>query len=377
MHILLTANTGWNILNFRAPLVDGLLADGHRVTVLAPDDGNAHAISALGCDFVPLPMDNKGLSPKHDGALLLRFRREFRRLQPDCVLGFTIKNNIYGALAARASDLPFIPNVTGLGTAFLSGRILQTVAEQLYRRAFVRCPTVFFQNGDDRDLFLDRRLVRAEQARQLPGSGIDLEKFAPRAAAIDRPFTFLLIARLLRDKGVAEFAEAARQLRPRMPAARFVLLGAIGADNRSAIPAETVAAWVREGIIEHHPPVDDVRPLIASADCVVLPSYREGMPRSLLEAAAMAKPLIATDVPGCRSVVDDGENGFLCTVRDADSLAAAMARMEALPPDRLTAMGQVARIKTDREFDQAIVVEAYREAIAAACLRAGRRKRSA
>ena len=371
MHILLTVNAGWNVLNFRTPLVTGLIADGHRLTVLAPDDGHAAALSALGCDFVPLPMDLKGLSPKRDSALIWRFQREFRRLHPDCVLSFTIKNNIYGALAARLRGHPVLPNVTGLGTAFLSGRPLQLVAEQLYRRAFARCPTVFFQNGDDRDLFLDRRLVAAAQARVLPGSGIDLDKFAPPAEAppTERPFTFLLIARLLRDKGVVEFAEAARALRARLPDARFVLLGPLGADNRSAIPAETVEGWVREGIVEHHPPVTDVRPLIAAADCVVLPSYREGTPRTLLEAAAMGRPLIATDVPGCRAVVDEGVTGLLCAARDPASLARAMARMAAQSPAQRAAMGRAGRAKMEREYDQAIVVAAYRDAIAAATRR--------
>jgi len=367
MHILMTVNAGWNVVNFRTPLVKGLIADGHRLTVLTPDDGHAEALTGLGCAFVPLPMDLKGLAPHRDGALVWRFQREFRRLRPDCVLSFTIKNNIYGALAARRHGQPVLPNVTGLGTAFLSGRALQLVAEQLYRRAFARCPTVFFQNGDDRELFLDRRLVTAEQTRVLPGSGIDLAKFAPpKAPRPDgRPFTFLLIARLLRDKGVVEFAEAARTLRARLPDARFVLLGPLGADNRTAIPAETVESWVSEGIVEHHPPVGDVRPLIAEADCVVLPSYREGAPRTLLEAAAMGRPLIATDVPGCRSVVDDGVTGLLCAVRDADSLALAMARMAAMPPGQRAAMGRAGRAKMEREYDQAIVVDAYRDAIAA------------
>lgn len=371
MHIVLTVNSAWNVLNFRSPLVRGLIADGHRLTVLAPDDGHAEALVAMGCAFAPLTMDLKGLSPKRDAALIWRFYREFGRLHPDCVLSFTIKNNIYGALAARLRGVPFLPNVTGLGTAFLSGRALQLVAEQLYRRAFARCPTVFFQNGDDRDLFLDRRLVDRAQTRILPGSGIDLEKFAPPLPEPEpdggRALTFLLIARLLRDKGVVEFAEAARSLRDRLPGARFVLLGPLGADNRSAIPAATVDGWVRDGIVAHHPPVDDVRPLIAGADCVVLPSYREGTPRTLLEAAAMGRPLIATDVPGCRSVVDDGATGLLCTVRDAGSLAAAMARMAAMPAADRAAMGRAGRAKMEREYDQAIVVDAYRAAIAAAC----------
>jgi len=283
------------------------------------------------------------------------------------VLSFTIKNNLFGAMAARGTGTPFIPNVTGLGTAFLSGGALQTVAETLYRRAFAPLRVIFFQNEDDRDLFLRRRLARPDQARVLPGSGIDLTRFAaappPPPGA---PPVFLMIARLLRDKGVVEFVEAARRIRAHTPTARFQLLGAAGAENRTAIDAATVRAWVDEGVVEHLGVTPDVRPFIAAADCVVLPSYREGAPRTLIEAAAMGRPLIATDVPGCRAVVERDVTGFLCAPRDADSLAAAMRRFLDAPPEARTAMGRAGRAKMEREYDEALVVGAYRDAIARA-----------
>lgn len=364
MHILMTVNAAWNIWNFRRPLVEALQADGHRITVLAPPDGSVDDLERIGCRFLPLKMSVKGLNPAHDLGLQYRLKRIFQEERPDAILSFTIKNNIFGARAARATGVPFVPNVTGLGTAFLSGGLLQTVAEQLYRGAFAKLPTVFFQNEDDRTLFLDRRLVRADQTRLLPGSGIDLVRFAQtEMPAADAPPVFLMIARLLRDKGVIEFVEAARQIKIRHPDATFRLLGAAGSENRTAIDAATVDAWVAAGVVEYLGTTSDVRPAIAVASCVVLPSYREGAPRTLIEAAAMGRPLIGTDVPGCRAVIDDNASGFLCEVRNADSLATAMERFLALSPEARAEMGQAGRAKMEREFDQALVVEAYRNAL--------------
>ncbi|WP_306120783.1 MULTISPECIES: glycosyltransferase family 4 protein [unclassified Roseitalea] len=367
MHVLLTVNAAWNAYNFRRALIADLIADGHQVTVLAPFDDTAERLGAMGCDVVPLTMDLKGVAPHRDLALMRRYVDHFRRLRPDAILSYTIKNNVYGGLAARRLTIPALPNVTGLGTAFLSGPALRRIAETLHRTAFYRAPTVFFQNGDDRDLFVERRLVREDQVRLVPGSGIDLDHFAPpERQEASTALTFLLIGRLLRDKGVVEFVEAARRVRTSHPEARFQILGQLGAENRSAIDPETVQAWQEEGVIEHLGATDDVRPFIADADCVVLPSYREGTPRTLLEASAMARPVIATDVPGCRQVVDDRATGLLCRVRDADDLAEKMLAMIALGPDRRRAMGQAGRVRMEREFDQRIVVEAYRDALARA-----------
>lgn len=364
MHILMTVNAAWNIWNFRRPLVEGLMGDGHQITVLAPRDDAVPDLERLGCRVRPLEMSVKGLNPIEDLKLQLRFGRIFREERPDAVLSYTIKNNIFGARAAKPANVPFVPNVTGLGTAFLSGKLLQTVTEQLYRRSFAALPVVFFQNEDDRDLFLDRRLVRADQARLLPGSGIDLQRFTPAPMpAPEDPPVFLMIARLLRDKGVLEFVEAARVLKASHPRARFQLLGAVGSENRSAINSPTVDAWVAEGVVEYLGTTADVRPAITAASCVVLPSYREGAPRTLIEAAAMARPLIATDVPGCRAVVDRDVSGFLCDVRSAESLAAAMQRFLGLSCEVQQAMGAAGRTKMVREFDQALVVDAYRAAL--------------
>lgn len=364
MHIVMTVNAAWNIWNFRRGLVEALIADGHRVTILAPPDDSVANLGKLGCRFEPLEMSVEGLNPLQDLNLLRRFRRLFLDLKPDVVLSYTIKNNIFGALAAKAIGAPFIANVTGLGTAFLSGSLLRSVAEGLCRTAWRDMPVVFFQNEDDRALFLSRGLVSDAQARLLPGSGIDLRRFSPAdPPAPDLAPIFLMIGRLLRDKGVFEFVEAARRAKKTRPEARFQLLGSIDAKNRTAVDAKTVQSWVNEGVVEYLGTTSDVRPNIASASCVVLPSYREGAPRTLIEAAAMSRPVIASDVPGCRAVVERDVSGFLCAPRDAASLADAMMRFLDLPRIDRHAMGQAGRARMEREFDETNVIDAYREAI--------------
>jgi len=360
MRIFLTVNLAWNIVNFRMGIVRALLDAGHDVSVLAPGDGAG--LAAVGVRHIPLEMDAKGLNPLSGVALTAQMTRYFRAERPDVVLSWTIKNNIFGAMAARRAGVPFIPNVSGLGTAFLSGGALQFVAQTLYRRAFRPLETVFFQNAEDRDLFTERRLVQAKQAQLLPGSGIDLTRFSS-APMPDTAPSFLMVARLLRDKGVVEFAEAAKNIRVRHPEATFKLLGALDADNRSAIPEALLREWEAEGIIDYLGTASDVRPHIAQAHCVVLPSYREGAPRTLIEAAAMGRPVIATDVPGCRAVVERGQTGLLCEVRSGESLADACAQFIDMPPEARAAMGRAGRARMESHYDEKIVVQAYLDAI--------------
>lgn len=360
--IAVSINASWNILNFRAGLMKALRAQGFDVAAAAPDDGYAGRLAELGCRHVPLIMDNKGTNPLRDAALFLRYLGFMRRERPDVYLGWTIKPNVYGSLAAHMLGIPVVNNVSGLGTAFIRDTWITRIVKQLYRTALRRSACVFFQNGEDRDLFVTLGLVRAEQTRLLPGSGIDLDRFVPAActtrATGDGP-VFLLIARLLWDKGVGEYVEAARQVRAKWPTAQFRLLGFLDVENRTAVPRETVEGWRREGLIDYLGAADDVRPHIAAADCVVLPSYREGAPRSLLEASAMARPVITTDVPGCRDVVTDGITGLMCRPRDAEDLAVKMLTLAAMTPEARATMGAAGRARMEREFDERIVIECY------------------
>lgn len=364
--IVLSINTAWNFVNFRAGLLRRLVREGFDVVALAPADAHVERLQAMGVRCVDIDIDRKGLSPFGDLALLLRYRRVLRSLAPVAYLGWTIKPNIWGSMAAAGLCIPVINNISGLGTAFMKPGPLQIIVRRLYRLALRRSSTVFFQNEADRQVFVDSRIVRPEQTALLPGSGIDVAAFRPVAARPRdeaEPVAFLMIARLLGDKGVREFVAAARAMRADGSDARFTILGALDHDNRSAVGADELAQWLAEGVIEHLPHRDDVRPAIAEADCVVLPSYREGMPRSLLEGAAMAKPLVASDVPGCALIARDGENAFLCRVKDAGSLADAMQRMAGLSPAERECMGAAGRRIAEREFDEAIVIDRYMQAL--------------
>jgi glycosyltransferase involved in cell wall biosynthesis len=363
--VVIAANSAWNILNFRGALIAGLKAARWRVIALAPDDGHAAALAALGVELVPIGIDSSGTSIVRDGRLLLEYLRALRRLRPEAFLGFTVKPNIYGSLAARVLDIRTINNISGLGTAFLKPGPLNWLVSRLYRLALAKSARVFFQNPHDRDLFVGKGLVRRDQAGLIPGSGIDLEWFKPsrRRRSAKRPFRFLFVGRLLRDKGLLEYAEAARLLRARWPDVEFAILGFAGSDNRSAVPIAEVERWHQDGVVRYLGEAADVRPFLEESDCIVLPSYREGLPRSLLEASAMTLPMVATDVPGCRDLVTEGDNGLLCQPRSAVSLADALDRMLRLSTAERSAMGRRARERVERDFDQALVVDAYLEAL--------------
>lgn len=366
--VLISINAAWNVVNFRAALVRALVADGHEVIAAVPDDGALAAVKALGARVVPLPMTSASTSVIGDLALLWRYWSLLRREAPDAYLGWTIKPNTYGAFAARLLGIPRIANVSGLGTAFIRETWLTLVAEQLYRLGLGGAAKVFFQNHDDRAEFLARGLVDTAQVEVLPGSGIDAAHYDPAdfPRAADGTFRFLMVARLIRDKGVAEFVEAARIVRARYPDTRCALLGFLDVDNATAISRAQLEGWVAEGVVEYLGAADDVRPFLGNADCIVLPSYREGLSRILLEAGAMARPAIATDVPGCRDVIVPGETGLLCAVRDPESLAARMIEMRKLSPDRRAAMGCAARARIAEHFGENRIVTAYRAALAQA-----------
>ena len=357
--IMVSSNSAWNLANFRKPVIEALIAAGIEVVAVAPADGQEGRLEAMGATFRAIKMRATGMSPFEDARLLRDYITLLRAERPGLFLGFTAKPNIYGSLAARITGVPVAATISGLGSAFLKGGALGWLLLRLYRSALANAQAIFFQNETDRALFVARRIARPDQARLVAGSGVDLDQFALTAVEPHDDLRFLLVARLLLDKGIAEFVAAARIVRQRYPGARFQLLGGPGGDNPSAVPHADLARWAAEDIVELLGVQDDVRPAIAAADCVVLPSYREGLSRSLLEAAAMGRPLIASDVPGCREVIDDGVTGFLCAVRSAGSLASAMERIAAMSPAERAAMGANGRRKVAAEYDQKLVAAAY------------------
>ncbi len=363
MKIGIVVNSSWNIYNFRSGLVKTLLYNGHQVVAIAPNDGFVKEIKEWGCEFIPVEMDCKGSNPANDLKFTLQLMNVYRAANLEAVLHFTIKPNIYGTLACRMLNIPAINNITGIGTAFLHQNLTSWVAQLLYRMSFKYPKKVFFQNEDDRKLFLKRKLVRTEVTEVLPGSGVDLEHFKPEKPTQNTKFTFLMIARLLYDKGICEYIDAIKLLRKNHIEASFQILGKIEPEKSLGITEEQLNEWINEGLIEYLGTTDDVRPFIAKADCVVLPSYREGTPRTLIEAASMAKPIIATDVPGCRETVIDGYNGYLCQVKNAFDLAAKMTKMIALSPEDLTKFEINSRDYAEAKFDQNIVVAKYAQAL--------------
>ena len=365
MRVAIVINTSWNIWNFRRSLVKALQAAGHEVLAIAPPDAYSERLETeLGCRFVPIPMENKGTNPVKDAALTRRFYRIYRRERPDVVLHYTIKPNIYGTLAARLAGIPSVNNVSGLGTVFIVKNLVSKVALGLYRFAFQFPKRVFFQNGDDRQLFLENGLVDQRITDLLPGSGVDTDRFRPDPAyQRQEPFVFLMIGRVLYEKGVEEYFEAGRLVREAVPGTRVQLLGGIDESGGVGVKRAIFEEWLQAGNVEYLGTSDNVADLIRQADCVVLPSYREGTPKTLLEAAAMGKPIVTTDVPGCRETVVDGQNGLLCEVRNGADLAEKMLRVLRLPAVELAQMGRAGRQLAETKFDERLVLNKYLEVV--------------
>jgi glycosyltransferase involved in cell wall biosynthesis len=361
--IAMAANAAWNFVNFRAGLIRALVQTGYEVVAIAPSDGYVASVVALGCRFVALPMDNQGTHPGRDLLLAFRFYQILSREQPEIYLGYTVKPNVYGSLVAHALGIPVINNITGLGSVFIKENWLSRLVRGLYRMALSRSAKVFFQNDDDRSLFIASGLVHPAITDRLPGSGIDTTRFLPIPLPARPTVRFLLIARMLWDKGIGEYVEAARMLKQRGISAEICLLGFLDVRNPAAISRRQMNEWVNEGVVHYLGVSDTVVEELATADCVVLPSYREGVPRTLLEAAAVGRPIITTDSIGCREVVDNGINGYLIQPRNASDLAEKMELMISLTWDERNEMGKRSREKVEREFDERIVISKYLESI--------------
>jgi glycosyltransferase involved in cell wall biosynthesis len=356
--VAISANSAWNLLHFRRPIISRLVELGWRLVAVVPEDELRTDLERLGVEVHPLAMDPRGISPLADSALLFRYYRLLRALNPAVFMTFTAKPNIFGSAAAAWAGIPSINTVSGLGTGFLSGRVLETISTSLYRWSLRRSYRVFFHNAEDRELFIQRKILREDQAAVVSGSGVSLSDFSPvpSITCAEAP-TFLFIGRFLKDKGVHEFLAAAAAVKSVRPA-NFQMIGSFDAHPRAA-SAEAVRQAVTMGHVELLGARAEVQPFIAAADCIVLPSYREGLPRVLLEAAAMAKPAITTDVPGCRHVVENGLTGLICEPRSVKSLTEAMLTFASIPAEVRHAMGQRARSKAEDEFSQEGVVDTY------------------
>lgn len=357
MKIAVISNEARSLLNFRGPLLQAMVARGHEVLAFAPDHDPASraALAGLGVVAVDCAMSRSGTGPLREIGTILRLRRRLRQHRPDLCFAYFIKPVIYGTIAARLAGVPRRYGLyAGLGFAFTgeSGqgvrrRLLQRVIAMLARIAARHSDRVMFQNRDDMAEFTARGIVTPGKAVLVGATGVDLAAW-PAAPLPDGPATFVLAARLLRDKGIGEYAEAARLLRQTHPQARFLLLGGLD-PNPAAIPRAEVEGWVAEGLLEW-PGHVAVQPWLAQAQVFVLPSYREGVPRSTQEAMAMGRAVITTDATGCRETVEHGVNGLLVPVRDPGALAAAMRRFLD-DPTLAPRMGAESRRLAEERFD--------------------------
>jgi glycosyltransferase involved in cell wall biosynthesis len=368
--IAFVANTSWSIYKFRLYMIGKLIEKGFDVYVLAPRDPyTPHFEHLPGLTYIELGhYKGKTISPFQDLLLYKELLKHYRTLRPGLIFHYTIKANIFGSLAAAAAGIPAISVITGLGFAFAGRGWLQHMARILYRSALRKTKEVWFLNEDDRHAFITQRLVPAEKTFLLPGEGVDTTVFFPAPYRPERKeVTFLLIARVIRHKGIYEFAQASEQLHRQGLAIRCQLLGVFDEDNPVAIPRQVVNEWERKNILTYLGQTDEVPPFIDQADCIVLPSYREGLPLSLLEGASMAKALIAADTPGCRSLIDDGVNGYLCRAKDGADLARKMTEYYRLPAAAKRQMGLAGREKVLRGFTREHILEIYLQKICIYC----------
>jgi glycosyltransferase involved in cell wall biosynthesis len=361
-NIVLVSNTSWYLYNFRLSIIHQLLDKGCKVYCIANYDDYTEKLIAQGVNYIQSRVGNKGTNPVSDLQYFRFLKSTYASIQPDFIFHYTIKPNIYGSLAAGSLNLRSIAVVSGAGYAFLREGLLNKLVRQLYTMAARKSLELWFVNKDDQLMFVDRKIVPENKTKVLPGEGINTEHFKREDAypSVKDGFTFILSARMLWDKGVGVYVDAARKVKEKYPSAKFQLLGFIDDLNPSSIGREQIDSWVKEGVVEYLGVTDNVRTFLVKANCFVLPSYyREGVPRALLEAASLEMPIITTDNVGCREVVKDGYNGYLCLSRDVDSLQQKMEAVLSRSYDELKQMGANGRRKVIAEFHERLVLQYY------------------
>lgn len=362
--IAIVANSTWNIYNFRLDLIRQFRSKGYRVIVIAPVDQYIHYLNE---NHFTKHISLRQLSPQSknplkDFLLLRELYKIYKKEKPDLILHYTIKPNIYGSIAARWLKIPCISTVTGLGYTFLNQGVSTRFVKPLYKFAFRNNAKIIFHNNDDQTLFDKLNLIKKGNSEVIKGSGVNTNFFRPlKGDLTNRKFIFLFVGRLLYDKGIVEFIQAAKQVRQIIRNAECWVVGELNAKNPSNIPQSQLLQWVENRYIRYWGATNDIRGFIKKADVVVLPSYREGMPRAVLEAMAMGKPIITTNTAGCRESIDHDVNGYLVPVKDHLALAEAMVNIYSLDQDKLEQMGIASRKKALEEFDEKIINQRYLE----------------
>ena len=352
MRILILANYDLGLYQFRRDLIYELLKE-HEVYISLPYGRLVEPLKEAGCTFIDTPLDRRGINPVRDLKLIKNYFSILRDVKPDMVITYTIKPNIYGGIACRLRSVPCCVNITGLGTAFQNRGVLRGLVTRLYRLSLKRAKIVFFENCENRQLFLDEKITTAEKTCLLNGAGVNLDDFAPADYPMDSASTrFLFMGRVMKEKGIDELFRAMQMLVDAGIACSLDVLGGYEENYEAVIRRCTEEGWLR-----YHGFQEDVRPFIANSHCFVLPSWHEGMANTNLESAAMCRPVITSAIHGCLEAVIDGETGFLCNKQDAESLFEAMKRFAALSPEQRRQMGLAGRRHMEEVFDKRMVVD--------------------
>ncbi|MBL7768273.1 MAG: glycosyltransferase family 4 protein [Flavipsychrobacter sp.] len=369
LRIAFVSNNAWSIYNFRIDIIKSLLADGHEIIIITPDNAIVEKIITIGCKHIAIDFDNKVVNPFADLKLLIDLSRLYKKLKPDLVFHYVAKPNIYGTIAAHRNGIHSVAIITGLGFAFSKKNLLYAIIKQLYRFSLQGAREVLFLNNEDALLFVREQIVPLKKINVLPGEGINTSYFKPPAVRKKNPtFQFLMTCRMLKSKGVEIFVEASRLLKAKDYAFESIVLGGFEENHPDSIPPSKVQQWQDQGLINFLGFKEDVRPFLAQADAFVFPSYyNEGVPRSLLEAASMELPIITTNNKGCRDVVEDRINGFLCQLQDPFDLAKKMEEMLQLSEHTLIQMGQKGREKVISRFCMEKIIDEYRRIISRVC----------
>ncbi len=365
--IALVLNTAWNIFNFRLNLVKAIKDKGYEVLLIAPSDKYVEKLNHLG-KYIPIQnMQKNGTNPWRDFRLLRELRSIYQEEKPDLILHFTIKPNIYGGLAAQHLGIPHLCTVTGIGSFPLPSGLVNSIVQKLYKQSFKSAEKIIFQNKEDRNDFIKAQTVAEHKSTVVPGSGVDVNLFQPkennRPPELAGKVIFLMVARLIVQKGIIEYVEAARNIRQKYPNTEFWILGGFW-DHPEAISKSDVEQWESEGLIQYKGVTDNVKSYMNIVDIVTLPSYYgEGVPRTLLESLAMAKPIITTNHKGCKEVVEQGKNGYLVPVRDVTALTDAFSKIIDIGKEVRLEMGRHSRQKAIKEFNDKIVIQSYLDEI--------------
>lgn len=352
MHILILANNDVGLYNFRKELIQKLISMGNEVYISLPYGEKVEPLIRYGCRFIDTALDRRGINPVTDLGLVRTYFKIIKQVKPDKVITYTIKPNIYGGIVCRMKRIPMYANITGLGTAFQGNGILTKLVTAMYKFAFKKVKTVFFENKGNRDIIVGKKIIPKEKSYCLNGAGVNLEEFAFTDYPDDGTVHFLFIGRVMREKGIGELFDAAEQLKRDGMDIVVDVVGSFEEDYK-----EKVNDLDKRGIIKYHGYQSDVKPFIRNAHCFVLPSYHEGMANTLLECGAMGRPLITSNIHGCLEAVKDGETGFLCNAKDTDDLYGKMKRFFELPYERKKDMGRLSHEFVAGVFDKKKVVE--------------------